>query len=70
MDISAIVLNKLLVEKNLDVWAKLKLAFLDPAYSSVYSTITRHYTKYSTIPSFDELEAVSREGPRRRSWLL
>ncbi|CAB4174361.1 DnaB Replicative DNA helicase [uncultured Caudovirales phage] len=66
MDISAIVLNKLLVEKNLDVWAKLKLAFLDPAYSSVYSTITRHYTKYSTIPSFDELEAVSREGPAQK----
>ena len=66
MDISAIVLNKLLVEKNLDVWAKLKLAFLDPVYSSVYSTITRHYTKYSTIPSFDELEAVSREGPAQK----
>lgn len=66
MDISAIVLNKLLVEKNIDVWAKLKLTFLDPAYSSIYSTITRHYTKYSNIPSFDELEAVVREGPTQK----
>lgn len=66
MDISAIVLNKLLVEKNIDVWAKLKLTFLDPAYSSIYSTITRHYTKYSTIPSFDELEAIVREGPTQK----
>lgn len=62
MDISAVVLNKLLLEKNLDVWAKLKLAFLDPAYSSVYSLITKHYDKYSEIPSFDELETISREG--------
>jgi len=62
MDISAVVLNKLLLEKNLDVWAKLKLAFLDPAYSSVYSLITRHYDKHSTIPSFDDLEATAREG--------
>lgn len=62
MDISAVVLNKLLLEKNIDVWAKLKLAFLDPAYSSVYSLITKHYDKYSLIPSFDDLETTSREG--------
>jgi replicative DNA helicase len=62
MDISAVVINKLLTEKNLDVWSKLKLAFLDPAYSSVYSLVTRYYDKYSTIPSFDDLEAIAREG--------
>lgn len=62
MDISAVVLNKLLLEKNLDVWGKLKLSFLDPAYSSVYSLITKYYDKYSTIPSFDDLDAISREG--------
>lgn len=62
MDISAVVINKLLTEKNLDVWSKLKLAFLDPAYSSVYSLVTRYYDKYSTIPSFDDLDAIAREG--------
>jgi len=62
MDISAVVINKLLTEKNLDVWSKLKLTFLDPAYSSVYSLITRYYDKYSTIPSFDDLDATAREG--------
>ena len=62
MDISAVVINKLLIEKNLEVWGKLKLAFLDPAYSSVYSLINKYYDKYSTIPSFDDLDAVSREG--------
>jgi len=62
MDISAVVINKLLTEKNLDVWSKLKLAFLDPAYSSVYSLITKYYDKYSTIPSFDDLDAIAREG--------
>ena len=62
MDVSAVVLSKLLVERNLDVWAKLKLAFLDSAYSSVYSAISRYYDKYSNLPSFDELEVVTREG--------
>lgn len=62
MDCSAVVLNKLLLERNLDVWAKLKLAFLDSAYSSVYSAISRHYDKYSVIPSFEELQLEIREG--------
>jgi archaellum biogenesis ATPase FlaH len=63
MDISAVLINKLLTEKNLDVWSKLKLAFLDPSYSSLYTQISRYYTNYSSIPSFDELEVVVRELP-------
>lgn len=61
MDISAVVINKLITEKNLEVWGKIKLAFLDPAYSSVYSLISKHYDTYSVLPSFDELEALCRE---------
>ena len=57
------MLNKLLQERNLDVWAKLKLAFLDPAFSSLYSAISKYYDNYGTIPSFDELEITLREGP-------
>lgn len=56
MDVSALVLNKLLLEKNLDIWAKLKLAFIDASYSSVYSAVNRYYDKYGALPSFDELE--------------
>ncbi len=62
MDISAVVLNKILLEKNLEVWGRLKLAFLEPAYSSVYALITKYYDKYNEVPSFDDLETVSREG--------
>lgn len=67
MDISAVVLNKILIEKNLEVWSKLKLAFLDPAYSSVYSLITKYYDKYSVVPSFDDLDAVGREGMAQKT---
>ena len=67
MDISAVVLHKLLTEQNLDLWARLKLGFLDPAYSSVYSAISRHYNKYSTIPTFEDLEISLREGATSKS---
>jgi replicative DNA helicase len=62
IDISAVVLNKLLTEGSLELWAKLKLSFLDSAYSSVYSAINRHYTKYNSIPTFEDLEVSLREG--------
>ncbi len=62
MDISAIVLNKLLSSQDLEAFARVKLSFLDPAYSSVFSAINRHYTKYNALPSFEDLELTLREG--------
>ena len=67
MDCSAIVLNKLLQERNLDIWSRLKLVFLDPAFSSLYSAVSKYYDNYSNIPSFDELEITLREGPALRT---
>jgi replicative DNA helicase len=67
LDTSAVVLNKLLTERNLDIWAKLKLVFLDPAYSSLYGQINKYYEKYSAVPSFDELELTLREGPASKT---
>jgi len=67
MDVSAVVLNKLLSEQSLDIWAKLKLVFLDPAYSSLYSIVNKHYEKYNALPSFDDLELTLREGPAAKT---
>lgn len=67
MDCSAIVLNKLLGERSLELYSRLKLVFLDPAFSSLYSAISKYYDQYSTIPSFDELELTLREGPALRT---
>jgi len=61
MDVSATLLNKIISEGNLECWSKLKLSFLDAAYSSVYALVSKHYDKYSTLPSFDELEITSRD---------
>ncbi len=53
----------MLRERNLDIWAKLKLVFLDPAFTNLYAAIKRHYDRYSELPSFDDLEVSLREGP-------
>lgn len=67
MDISAIVLHKLLASQDLESFARIKLSFLDPAYSSVFTAINRHYSKYSAIPSFEDLEMTSREGQTKNT---
>jgi hypothetical protein len=67
MNVSAIVLNKLLSERSLDLWARLKLVFIDPSFSSLYSAIAKYYDTYSAIPSFDELELTLRDGPALRT---
>jgi len=67
MDIGAIVLHKLLKEKSLEAWARIKLAFLDPSYSSLYTAITKYYNKYNTIPSFEDLELTTRDTPLTRA---
>lgn len=67
MDCSAVVLNKLLTERNLDIWSRIKLVYLDPAFSGLYSAISKYYDNYSKIPSFDELELTLREGPALRT---
>lgn len=67
MDCSAVVLNKLLIDRNLEIWSKLKLAFVDSAYSSVYSAISKHYDRYGNLPSFEELELELREGTAKNT---
>lgn len=62
MDVSAVVLSKLLTERNLEIYSKLKLIFLDPAYSTLYSIIGKHYEKYGALPTFEDLELSLREG--------
>lgn len=66
-DIGAIVLHKLLKDKDLEAWSRIKLAFLDPSYSSLYTAINKYYIKYNCIPGFEELELSSRNSSLLRA---
>lgn len=69
MDISAVVLSKVIKERNLDAWSRLKLVFLDSAYSSIYAALARHYEKYHELPSFEELEVTIRDAGQTKKLL-
>lgn len=63
MDIGAVVLHLLLKDKEnaLEQWSKLKYAFFASEFTSVYSNISKYYDKYSTLPSFADLEITVRD---------
>lgn len=61
MDIGAVVLHKLLKEQSLDGWARVRLAYFPPAYSSIFAAINKYYNTYSEIANFEQLLAVSRD---------
>jgi replicative DNA helicase len=61
MDIGAVVLNKIISEKSLDGWSRIKLAFFNVSYSSIYSALSKYYNKYNSIPDFAELDLFVRD---------
>lgn len=56
-----LILHKLLAEQDLEVWARLKKDFFEPPYKEIYSLINRFYQKFDRLPTFEELEVVTRD---------
>jgi replicative DNA helicase len=61
MDIGAVVLHMLMSEQSLDGWAKVKKDFFEESFNSLYTAINKFYQEYNSIPSFEELETVTRD---------
>lgn len=61
MDIGAVVLHKIISEKSLDGWSRIKLAFFNVSYSSIYSALSKYYNKYNSVPDFAELDLFVRD---------
>jgi len=66
-DIGAVVLHKILKEKSLDGWSKLKLSFFNAAFSSVYSAVNKYYNRYNRIPDFADLDLYIRDNTVKQS---
>jgi len=61
MDIGAIVLHMLMEDQSLDGWARVKKDFFEESFNSLYTAINKFYQEYNSIPSFEELETVTRD---------
>jgi replicative DNA helicase len=56
-----LILHKVLANQDLEVWSRLKKEFFEAPYTEIYFLINRFYQKFDKLPSFDELEIVTRD---------
>jgi replicative DNA helicase len=56
-----LILHKILVSQNLEAWARLKKEFFEPPYIEIYLLINKFYQKFNKLPTFEELEVVTRD---------
>lgn len=69
INIEGVVLYKLLETKSLDAFADLKACFFTGAYSPIYRIIHKFYVKHGYVPSFEELETVTKDALHKNSIL-
>jgi replicative DNA helicase len=56
-----LILHKVLADQDLEVWSRLRKEFFEPPYTEIYLLVNRFYQKFDKLPSFDELEVVTRD---------
>lgn len=56
-----LILHKVLANQDLEIWSRLRKEFFEAPYIEIYLLINRFYKKFDKIPSFDELEVVTRD---------
>jgi len=55
-----LILHKILSTQDLEAWSRIRKEFFEPPYTEIYSLINKFYQTYDKLPSFEELELVTR----------
>lgn len=55
MNIASILLKKILDERDVDTWARIRKHYLPAEYHAVYNFIDKHIETHSDFPSFDDI---------------
>jgi len=56
LNITAILLKKVILEADSEIWARIRKHYLPSEYQSVYLVINNYFEDYGTLPSFDALK--------------
>lgn len=56
LNITSILLKKVILEADSDTWARIHEYYLSPEYRQVYSAINKYYNEASHLPSFEALK--------------
>jgi replicative DNA helicase len=56
LNITAILLKKVISEADSETWSQIRRHYLPVEYQSVYKVINKHFESFNTLPSFDALK--------------
>jgi len=56
LNITAILLKKVILEADSEIWARIRKHYLPSEYQSIYLVINNYFEDYGTLPSFDALK--------------
>ena len=61
MNIASALLKQIIVQKDLDTWAKLKEHYLPGEYQSIFRILDKHIDNYQDLPKFEDLQYEVRD---------
>lgn len=70
MNTGGVVLHKILLDKDLDQWSKLKGEYFSAELRPAFRAISKFYDSYNKLPTFEDLALVSRNQVVKNTILL
>jgi hypothetical protein len=61
LNIASALLKQIIVQKDLDTWAKLKEHYLPGEYQSIFRILDKHIDNYQDLPQFEDLQYEVRD---------
>jgi replicative DNA helicase len=61
LNIASALLKQIIVQKDLDTWAKLKEHYLPGEYQSIFRILDKHIDNYQDLPQFEDLRYEVRD---------
>lgn len=56
MNVTSVLLKKILLEADVDTWSKIRRHYLPTEYHVIYSVVNKHFEEVGILPSFDALK--------------
>jgi len=61
LNLASILIRKIISDKDVEAWAGLQRNYLSEDYARVHDVIDKHFTEYSSLPTFDDLKLSVRD---------
>ena len=61
MNISSALINKIIVEQDMETWGALESHYLPTEYQPIFRAVETHFSTFKSLPTFDDLKLSLRD---------